>query len=584
MNSKNRNPLARRLSNLRHQLAYIDALPQLTVLGTIVGCLAALIIVAFRGLIDFSTQLFLDSPENFESLSLQWRFLTPVIGALLIAVIFQALPKRHMQVGVSFVLDRLYNHQSHLPSVNMIVQFFAAAICIISGQSVGREGPAVHLGAGIASSFGRNFKLPNNSLRTLTAAGIAAAIAASFNTPLAGVIFAMEVVLMEYTIAGFVPIIMASFAGALITRLVFGTEFVFTVQGTDLASFAELPFLVGFGLGIGVLATLFSKVLLVSNPAARLPIFFQILLGGIITGAIALYVPEVLGLGYDTVEKAMLGEIAVQSLLIILIAKIIATGVTLNLGMPGGLIGPTLFIGALIGAVMGAIGGVLFDGDTSSTSFYVLLGMTASFGAVLAAPLTALITILELTNNPTLIFPSMLVVVISCLTTRFMIGDEGIFIARLTKQGKSVKTNALRSELNKVGVRSIMDQNFVTSASVIDYNQAVKLLENRPRWIVINSSDTKEKYVLRAVDFANFIESPPESVSLGKAAIELLEVPGKRFALPPLHERATLLEAHLLMETENTDAVYIQNHYASPLEDDTFGIITHESIRNYYSI
>ncbi len=146
------------------------------------------------------------------------------------------------------MFKRLHNHQGRLPLFNLGLQFFAGAIALLSGQSVGREGPAVHLGAGTASQLGQWLKLPNNSLRTLVGCGVAAAISASFNTPMAGVVFAMEVILMEYSIAGFVPVILASVTGAAVAQATFGNAPAFSVAPLQMSSLSELPLIIFCGL------------------------------------------------------------------------------------------------------------------------------------------------------------------------------------------------------------------------------------------------------------------------------------------------------------------------------------------------
>ncbi|GAB2198786.1 chloride channel protein [Sessilibacter sp. MAH4] len=578
-----RSAITSSLTNFRHQLSYLNALPQLTILGLITGCLAAVLIVSFRALIELGTSLYLPNSEGFETLPFYLRFLVPFAGAVIIGIIFQFLPKRSIRVGAGYVLDRLYNFQGHLAKSNFWVQFFAGALCLITGQSVGREGPAVHLGAGAASGFGKVLKIPNNSLRNLVACGVAAAISASFNTPLAGVIFAMEVVLMEYTITGFVPVIMASFAGALITRLAFGTEFVFSVQDIAITSLTELPFLLVAGVLIGLLATVFSKLMLLKNPLHATPIFIRISFAGAVTGVIALYLPEILGLGYDTVAEAMLDHTEVKLLTLILIGKIIATGVSVNLGMPGGLIGPTLFIGAIFGAILSFFAHWAYPIHASGTTFYVLVSMTASLGAVLNAPLTALVTMLELTNNPTIIFPSMLVVVISCLTTRYFIGDQGIFVTSLKSQGLIVKSTSFENDLRRIGIRSLMNVKLVSSPYKIDHKKAIELLEKRPDWIVLNELG-KTKRLLRAADLARFLEDAPNAILTLEKPIDLLEVPGKKLTMPPIHEQATVLEAHLLMKSESVEAVYVQNPRQLPLETEILGVVTRDDINNYYSV
>ena len=198
------------LDRLRLRLASVDALLLLAVLGLLVGLLAGGVTLAFRLLVEDIQSAFLSHPEDYEALGWQARLLIPLAGGILVGTVLHFLSHEQRAVGIVHVMERLNYHEGHLPLRNIFVQFFGAAVSIISGHSVGREGPSVHLGAGSGSVLGQALRLPNNSIRTLVACGAAAAIAASFNTPLAGVIFAMEVILLEYTISGFVPVILAA--------------------------------------------------------------------------------------------------------------------------------------------------------------------------------------------------------------------------------------------------------------------------------------------------------------------------------------------------------------------------------------
>ncbi|WP_317933384.1 chloride channel protein [Halioxenophilus sp. WMMB6] len=584
MATPKRRTLRPRLHNLRRQLSYLDALPQLTILCLVAGVAAAVVIIIFRASIVLPLTAWLGHPEDFESLGVTGRFLVPLLGALLLGLLMQLLPSRLHKVGVTHVLDRLHNHQGHLPWQHFAVQFAGGVLSLVSGQSVGREGPAVHLGAGSASLVGQWLKIPNNSLRVMVAAGVAAAISAAFNTPLAGVVFAMEVVLLEYTIAGFIPIIIASFAGSLLSRLAFGADSVFYVQSVPLAHFTELPYMMLAGIAIGTVAIIYSRLLSLGNFVARWPIMLRISVAGLFTAAVATQVPEVLGMGYDTLATAMAGELGLQLLLVIIIAKLLTTGISLSFGIPGGLIGPTIFIGGVVGAALSYGGHWLYDEQASSVGFYVLLGMAAMFGAVLNAPLTALITILELTNNPNTIFPSMLVVVIACLCTRLGAGNKGIFQTLLRLQGRSFRSTGLTSELSRAGVFQVLTTNFVKARSAIDYSEAIQLLENKPLWIVLSDEVDKPKQLIKAADLAKFLEKAPEAVLTLAEAINLLEIPGQKSPLPPIHEQATLLEAYQLMKSESTDAIYVQNPRQLALESEVMGIVTREAVTNYYSL
>jgi CIC family chloride channel protein len=204
----------------------VDALPQLSILAVAVGLFTGIVILVFRATVDYilGSWILPQGSESFEALGFAERFALPVTGALLIGLGLSRLSTADRRVGVVHVMERLSRHQGHLPAKNAVVQFFGGILALISGQSGGREGPAIHLGAASASLLGQALKLPNNSMRTLVACGSAAAIAGSFNTPIAGVIFAMEVVMMEYTIGSFIPVIIAAVVTTVMTQTFFGNE------------------------------------------------------------------------------------------------------------------------------------------------------------------------------------------------------------------------------------------------------------------------------------------------------------------------------------------------------------------------
>ncbi len=571
--------------NFRHQLAYIDALPQLTILALICGIASALIIVAFRLLILFCLDPVLDGDEeNFESLGRLWRFVLAFSGALVIGLCLMRFKKQDRSVSVSHVLERLHNHQGVMPWKNVAIQFFAGAACLISGQSVGREGPAVHLGAGISSLLGQGLKLPHNSLRILISCGVAAAISASFNTPMAGVIFAMEVVLMEYTITGFIPVIVASVVGAGITQVIFGGHNSFSVASVSMNSMWEIPFVIFGGIVIAAMAAIFYRLQFLFSKMLSINFALRMAIAGAATGVAAIWVPEIMGVGYDTLNQAMLGQISLQVLFLVIVAKLFCTTLSTGLGMPGGLIGPTLLIGGCVGAVLGFTGNAIFPEQASSPGFYVILGMAAMMAAVLNAPLAALVAIMELTYNPNMIFAGMLIIVVSCFIAQQFFKCNGIFITQLQLAGTPIKAEPAQQVLSRVGVLSVMNKSFVVSEQRLSVKNAFALLNNGPLWIVVEEID-KEKTLLRAADLAahlNQYEPSDEEVERGEMMVDLLEIPGKRYTLQRLHLQANLYEAHRLLSETNTGAICVER-VSSPLISPVMGIITQETIENYYS-
>lgn len=568
------------LENLRLKLAHAEALPLLIVLGILTGVFAGGIIICFRLLTEFVQQKFLagGDPENYESLSIAMRFVLPFAGAALIGALFHWLYKGAIQVGVVHVLERLAYHQGQLPFKNFLAQFFAASISIISGHSVGREGPGVHLGAAGGSFIGQWLQLPNNTLRILVACGAAASIAASFNTPIAGVIFAMEVIVLEYTLAGFAPIILSAVSATILTQAVFSDEPVFAaVSALKMSTLSEMSALLVMGVLIGGLAALFIWLLrTVTQKTKDITFMFRMLIAGVITGLIAMVVPAVMGIGYDTVNQAISGELALGILAVIVLAKLAATAIGLGLGLPGGLIGPTVVIGAAAGGIVGIIMQTLTSSDATAVGFYAMLGMAAMMGATLQAPLAALMALLELTVNTNVILPGMMVVIIAGVTSSHLFKQQGVFLALLKERGLDFSNSPVAQSLRRVAVSSVMSRSLRQHDHNISRDKANELLQGEPEWIVIEK-DNRPVAVMPGAELINFLGMNDSD------EIDLLRLPGQRYDSDLIQVRDTLQVALEKMDDKQLDVLYV----AQPPRSDTAalriqGIVTRHMIETHY--
>lgn len=590
----------RRIRRFHFGLGHIDALPQLVILGLISGLVSGAVIELFRFVIEQPATLWMPAglAENFEGLDQSTRVVLILVGALLIGLLFTYFRDDKRKTGVAYVIERLHNHQGYLPLQNGILQFVGAAIAIISGQSVGREGPAVHLGATSSSLIGQWFRLPNNSLRTLVGCGTAAAIAASFNTPLAGVIFAMEVVMMEYTLAGFAPVIIAAVTGAVITQISHGQEPAFQIPEISMHSLWELPYVAFEGFIIGCAAALFIYIYRLCTTYNHVHFFKRVMLAGLLTALISIISPEIMGIGYDSMEQALNGQIAINTLVLFFICKLLISAAVVGLGMPGGLIGPTLLIGALLGGIVGFVGQQLWPGSTSDIGLFTLLGMTAMMGAVLSAPLSALITVLELTNTPGMMLPSMMTVMIAFLTCRILFKQKTVFESAIGSKDFSNQRDKLVTLLQRVGVTSVMSDSFRRCRRHISAPEAMNLLSKQPQWIVVQ--DGGDRIVLRAADLARYLEetATPEtnnaehildtepradSTTNRQDTIDLLSIPGLRKDAVMLDMRASLSEALHRLEDTGVETLLVCRTSA-PMIKPIVGILTREDIENYYHI
>ena len=568
------------LDNLGLRVSSLDALPQLSMLSIPVGLLSGGVIIAFRMLVESSQGMLLPGGniENYEGLAYLPRLLLPLAGGLIIGLIWQFLKAETRETGVVHVMERLAYHQGRLPLRNAVAQFFGAALSIISGHSIGREGPSVHLGATSGSQLGAWLRLPNNSLRTLAACGIAAAIAASFNTPLAGVIFSMEVVLMEYSVVSFAPVILSAVTATTLTRLVYGSEQVFSIPDMQLGSLLELPYVLIMGLALGCIAALFIHLLQHSTTlSARWPIWIRCTLGGGLVGLIGIAVPEVMGIGYDTVNQVLLGQLALSVLLVITAAKIVASALGLGLGLPGGLIGPTLVIGALAGGATGIMADTWLPVDIASPAFYALIGMCTMMGATLQAPLAALTALLELTANPHIILPGMLALIAAVLVSREVFGKESVYLVLMKARGLDYRATPLTRELRRIGVASVMERRFESLPDVVDRKRVVAALASEPRWILITREGQPIAF-MPAADLARQVQEYPE-----KEHCLLMEIPAERREITAVDFQASLQEALGILKSHDATALYVTRQ-TIPGISRVYGVLTREDIDQSYSV
>jgi CIC family chloride channel protein len=410
------------------------SLLRISLLGALTGLMAGVLVTLFRFSIEWAQHWMLPGGQvgNYEALPGWLRFLFPVAGALVLALIFERLPKGQRSVGIVHMLDYLRFRKQALPFPNAVVQFFCGLLAIVSGNSVDREGPGVHLGAATSSLLGMRVKLTEDDSYLLAAAGGAAAIAAAFNTPLAGVIFVIEVLRLRYAINNIVPVIVASVVGAIISRIVYGPSPAFNVPALSIGSLLELPVMLMMGVLIGFLGAGF---ILAIQYTARKTIswrpLYAFVLAGFLTGLLAQLSPEIMGLSYDALSRIFQNDLGLQALLLLLFSKLVATAVSIGMRLPGGLIGPSLVMGGAVGGFTEFVLSAWHSLQTGSSGFYAMIGMVAMMGAVLRAPLAALVALIELTGNLNIILPGMIAVVAGEIAARSLIGDASAFTVML---------------------------------------------------------------------------------------------------------------------------------------------------------
>ena len=548
----------------------------MALLGVATGLITALVIICFRSLIAVVASQTFGSEENFEAIPPFARAGLVLGGALVLGLLLNRYRPSARRVGVVHVMERLSLHQGYLPLKNAVIQFFGGALALLTGQSGGREGPAIHLGATAASLLGRAAKLPNNSLRTMVACGTAAAIASCFNTPIAGVIFAMEVVMMEYTIASFIPVIVAAVSATLITLGMFGAAPAFDVAPQHAYSLFEIIYLVLGGLVIGIIAAGYIQLTQAFARLSLQPVWRRLTLAGALTAGVGFFLPQVMGLGYDTVNEIMNAELSIVLLVLLLTGKALTSAAAVGLGMPVGLIGPTMFMGAAFGGVFGNLL-IAWHGPDISIGFYVMLGMCAMMAAILQAPLAALMAVVELTANTGMVLPAMVIIVIATLTSSEIFKQRSVYITTLNTLGLQYPPNPVTLHMQRVGVTAIMDRAYIRVAHAVTVNSAREILQKKPNWIVVENEDSILSAVLNPADLEAFMTGRDFA---DEELIRLLSIPGRRMDVSTIGAEATVLQVQEMLEKTGTEACCVTRTTA-PLINPMIGLVTQREIENY---
>ncbi|MEE9492516.1 MAG: chloride channel protein [Gammaproteobacteria bacterium] len=572
--------LQRWLENFRVRLSRPDAILPLSILGLIAGMFAAITIIALRLFVDFAqlTLLPMTTVGDFAEIPALLRALIAIFGGCLIGLLFLLTPGSTHTVGLVHIFERLAYHQGRLPFKSAVVQFIGGAISMITGHSVGREGPSAHLGAASSNLPAQALDLPNNSLRILAACGAAAGIAASFNTPLAGAAFAMEVLLMEYSVTGFAPVILATVSATALTRAVFGSSLTFSIPHLPPGSLIELPYILLCGVLIGILGAGFNHMFqYASSWRNKMPEWFAPVVAGIIVAACGFWVPEIMGMGDATVNSILLGHKGFTFLLLLIVFKMIATTGGIGLGLPGGIIGPMLFIGAASGALLNAAGVAIGITDAGSVGLYAMIGMGAMMAGTMQAPLAGLIAILELTGEPNFILPGMLAVVAATISCAYLTKHESLLQSLLRARGLDYSNDPLAQSLRRIGVAAVMSKKIEVMPVVASPEQVDEVLKKEPGWVLLREDESQD-ILLAAIDLARARKEIPDEESY-----LLKEIPGTRLETETIDMRATMHEAQNRIEEKGAQALIVISQTVPGLPR-VLGVLTPDDIRASYKL
>ncbi|MFP6640223.1 MAG: chloride channel protein, partial [Myxococcota bacterium] len=442
----------------------------MVVAAVVVGLAGALGAVAFRvmiravqavafggteGVQDFLAVGWLAEPEDpihwARELSWYWKIAIPALGGLMVGPLIWFFAREARGHGVPEVMKAVALRGGVIRGRVAAIKAFASALSIGTGGSVGREGPIIQIGSAVGSRLGQLLGLNSAGIRTLVGCGAAAGIAATFNAPIAGAIFAAEIIVGHFAVTQFTPIVISSVVATVLSRVLLGNYPAFHVPEYQIVNpFELLPYL-ATGVVAGLVAVAFIRTLGTAEKTferVRMPEYLKACLGGALVGVIALQLPEVYGVGYTTITLALAGTLSALTMAALVGAKIVATSITIGSGGSGGVFAPSLFLGAMSGGVVGTLVERYFPGATASSGAYALVTMGAVVAATTHAPISAIIIIFELTQTIDIIPALMTACVVSSLISQLLERDS-IYTSKLRRQGidldKTEDPNVLRS-------------------------------------------------------------------------------------------------------------------------------------------
>jgi CIC family chloride channel protein len=435
----------------------------MAVLAVIVGLAGGFGAIGFRHLIDFFQSISYGSIGNLLDAvqSVPWYFMiwVPAIGGLVVGPLVYFLAREAKGHGVPEVMEAVALRSGIIRKRVVFIKSLASAICIGTGGSVGREGPIVQIGSAIGSTIGQGFKVSADRIRTLVGCGAAAGIAATFNAPIAGSMFALEIVLGDFGLATFSPIVISSVAATAVSRYFLGDTPAFIVPAYELISAWELPLYVVLGLFCALVGVTFTTVLYRVEDifdGLKFPEYLKAALGGIILGVMAIVFPHILGVGYGAIDLALAQALSWWLMFVLLLCKVLATSITIGSGGSGGIFAPSLFLGAMAGGFFGTGAHAIFPGLTASPGAYSIVGMGAVVSATTHGPLSAILILFEMTGDYKIILPLMIACIIGSLASGQLL-KESIYTLKLARRGVNIRAGKEVNVLRSISVKEVMN-------------------------------------------------------------------------------------------------------------------------------
>ncbi len=440
----------------------------LSLVAIFIGILAGYGALIFRYVIKLAQYGFYQNTNDvltFHSAMPLWlKIVLPAAGGLIVGPLIYFGAREAKGHGVPEVMEAVALKGGIIRSRVALVKILASGISIGSGGSVGREGPIVQIGASIGSTLAQILRAPTFRQRTFVGCGAAAGIAATFNAPIAGALFAAEIILSDFGIATFSPVVLSSVTATAISRHYLGDFPAFIIPAYEVVSLWEFLFYPVLGVVAGLVAVLFTVTLYKFEDgfeALKFPEYLKPALGGLLLGVMLIKLPYVFGVGYGAINLSLKNQLPALILLSLVFVKILATSVTIGSGGSGGIFAPSLFIGAMTGGFFGWGVNTLFPQITADPGAYALVAMGAVVAGTTHAPITAILIIFEMTATYKIILPLMFACIISTLIATSIKGGS-IYTIKLSRRGVELSQGWEQSILQTIKVRDIMHDHVVT--------------------------------------------------------------------------------------------------------------------------
>ncbi len=506
------------------RLAYHPRIPEgayLTVVSILVGLATGVGSVTFIKLLQYTTHFFFETGRGALTLLGEYYvILLPAIGGLIVGPLIYRFAQEAKGHGVPEVMTAMAVKGGRIRKRVAFAKIVTSALTIGSGGSAGREGPMIQIGAGIGSTVGQYLKMSDERIKTLVACGAAGGIAATFNAPIAGAMFALEIFMGQVSL-DFSLVILSSVSSAIVSRAMLGDFPSFTVPAYGLLSAKEMPLYLLLGVLAGLAAVAFVRVLYWFEDrfdSWRFPAYLMPAVGGLLVGVMGFFLPQIFGTGFPAIEDALNGRTSLALLAILIFAKMLATPLTLASGGSGGVFAPALFVGAMLGGAYGHIVHGLFPSFTAGAGAYALVGMGAVFGGAAQAPITAIIIIFEMTGDYRIILPIMTSTVISVLIYN-VLNKETIYTLKLVKRGIRFRAGRDVDVMASIPVREALTDRFLWLAEEVTVEGFLqRSAEEQHEWFPVLNQSGELTGVVTAQDVQKALDNGDLQAKVGELA------------------------------------------------------------------